>query len=172
VSAGWRDGDWLFLHSHGSVVSISEVAGEAEFSGLGPLSRQPLQGRHLASCAIFASDALWCWEQKKGGGGQGGPGKVGEGKRGPCPTRVSLFSDQSGVGGLLPTLPTYPWVGIPLSHSSGGGQGAALPGDPPQATLLKSQGFRREGIGEEVPNTDQSAQGALKKQRNSMVSLL
>jgi hypothetical protein len=85
---------------------------------------------------------------------------VGEGKRGPRPTRVSLFSGQSGVGGMLPTLSTHPWVGIPLSHSSRGGQGAALPGDLPSpgATLLAPQGCGTEGIREEVPNTDQSVQ--------------
>jgi hypothetical protein len=55
-----------------------------------------------------------------------------------------LFSGQSSVGVLLPTLSTYPWVGIPLSHFSGGGQGAALPEDP-RATLLKPRGYRREG---------------------------
>jgi hypothetical protein len=37
------------------------------------------------------------------------------------------------------------------------------------ATLLKLQSCRRGGIGEEVPNTDQSMQQALKEQRLSMV---
>ena len=93
-----------------------------------------------------------------------------EGKRCPHPTRVSLFSGQSGMGGLLSTLSTHPWVGIPLSHSSGGGQGAALPGDPPGATLLKPPGLWERGKREEVPNTDQSAQRNLKEQsRDSMV---
>jgi hypothetical protein len=36
-------------------------------------------------------------------------------------------------------------------------------GDP-GATLLKPQGCGRERIGEEVPNTDQSAQRVLKEQ--------
>ena len=96
---------------------------------------------------------------------------MGEEKRGPPPTRVSLFSGQSGIGveGLLPTLSTHPWVGIPLFHSSGGGQGAALPGDPPGATLLKSPGLWETGKMEEVPNTDQSEQQNLKEQRLSMV---
>ena len=74
------------------------------------------------------------------------------------------------MGGLLSTLSTHPWVGIPLSHSSGGGQGAALPGDPPGATLLKPPGLWERGKREEVPNTDQSAQRNLKEQsRDSMV---
>jgi hypothetical protein len=70
-----------------------------------------------------------------------------EGK-GPHPARVSLCSGQSGVGGLLPTLSTHPWVDIPLSYSSKGGQGAALPRDP-GATLLKPgvMGERDEGSG-------------------------
>jgi hypothetical protein len=69
-------------------------------------------------------------------------GRSGIGKRCPPPTRVSLISGQSGVGGLLPTVSTHPWVGIPISHSSGGGQGASLPGDPPSgATLLKPPGL-------------------------------
>ena len=100
----------------------------------------------------------------------GGPCGRMEGKRCPHPTRVSLFSGQSGMGGLLSTLSTHPWVGIPLSHSSGGGQGAALPGDPPGATLLKPPGLWERGKREEVPNTDQSAQRNLKEQsRDSMV---
>ena len=72
----------------------------------------------------------------------GAAGEVGEEKRGPPPTRVSLFSGQSGIGveGLLPTLSTHPWVGIPLSQSSGGVQGTALSGDP-RATLLKPPGL-------------------------------
>ena len=89
----------------------------------------------------------------------------------PYPARVSLFSGQSGMGGLLSTLSTHPWVGIPLSHSSGGGQGAALPGKPPPpATLLKPPGLWERGKREEIPNTDQSAQQNLKEQsRDSMV---
>ena len=86
----------------------------------------------------------------------------------PTPSRVSLFSGQSGMGGLLSTLSTHPWVGIPLSHSSGGGQGAALPGIP-GATLLKPPGLWERGMREEVPNTDQSAQWILMEQRLSMV---
>ena len=88
----------------------------------------------------------------------------------PHPARVSLFSGQSGMGGLLSTLSTHPWVGIPLSHSSEGGQGAALPGKPPPATLLKPPGLWERGKREEIPNTDQSAQQNLKEQsRDSMV---
>jgi hypothetical protein len=76
-----------------------------------------------------------CWEQNQVGGGESW-GRT-KGKICPHPARVSLFSVQSGVGGVLPTLSTRLWVGIPLSNSSGGGQGATLPGDPPGATLLK-----------------------------------
>ena len=76
----------------------------------------------------------------KKGGPRGGGGR---GKAHTSP-EFHLYSAQSGLGGLPPTLSTHPWVGIPLSHSSGGGQGAALPGDP-GATLLKPQGYRREG---------------------------
>ena len=99
---------------------------------------------------------------------EGGPGRSGIGKRCPQLARVSLFSGQSGVGGLLSTLSTHPWVGIPLSHSSGGGQGAALPGDLSQSYFAKAT--RVVGEREEVPNTDQSAQRNLKEQsRDSMV---
>ena len=88
-----------------------------------------------------------------------------EGKRCPHPTRVSLFSGQSGVGGLLSTLFTHPWVGIPLSHSSGGGQGEGLPGDAHPATLLKPAGLWERGKREEFLNTVHSAQRNFKEQR-------
>jgi hypothetical protein len=90
---------------------------------------------------------LWVCVGNKIKGGQGGPWRSGIGKRYPRPTRVSLFSGQSGVGGLLSTISTHPCVGIPLSHSSGGGQGAALPGTPPspRATLLKLPGLWERG---------------------------
>ena len=68
-----------------------------------------------------AQETDLCWEQNKKGSPGRAPGEMGKGKRGPRPARASLFSGQSGVGGLLPTLSTHPWVGIPLSHSSGGG---------------------------------------------------
>jgi hypothetical protein len=58
----------------------------------------------------------------------GGLGKNGRKKMPMFP----LFSGQSSVGGLLPTLSTHTWVGIPLSHFSGGGQGAALPVELPE----------------------------------------
>ena len=97
---------------------------------------------------------------------RGGPCGRMEGKRCPHPTRVSLFSGQSGVGGLLSTLFTHPWVGIPLSHSSGGGQGEGLPGDaPPPATLLKPAGLWERGKREEFLNTVHSAQRNFKEQR-------
>jgi hypothetical protein len=107
-------------------------------------------------CACVYVYVSVCVGNRIKGGSGGALGEVGEGKRGPHPARVSLSSGQSGVGGLLPTLSTHPWVGIPLSHSSGGDQGAALPGDP-RATLLKLQGCRREGIGEEVPRPECAA---------------
>ena len=92
-----------------------------------------------------------------------------EGKICPHPTRVSLFSGQSGMGGLLSTLSTHPWVGIPLSHSSGGGQGAALPGDHTPSCFAKATRVVGEREGEEVPNTDQSEQHLEEKSRDSMV---
>ena len=74
--------------------------------------------------------SLDCWELNK----RGVPRSPGEEQKEKdvhaCPTRLSLFSGQLGMGRLLPTLSTHPWVGIPLSLSSGGGQGAGLPGDP------------------------------------------
>jgi hypothetical protein len=53
----------------------------------------------------------------------------------------------------------------------GGVKKGAAPnqGHPPRATLLEPQGCGREGMGEEVPNTNQSVQRALKEQRLSMV---
>ena len=57
-----------------------------------------------------------------------------------------------------------------------GGQGAALPGDPPppthtpRANSLKPPGLWERAKREEVPNSDQSAQLNLKEQsRDSMV---
>jgi hypothetical protein len=92
-------------------------------------------------------------------------GEWGKGKKVPCPSRVSLFSGQSGMEGLM--------------HSSLGGH-SSIPlfmgwprGSPdrdqplppsPGATLLKLQGCRREGIGEEIPNTGQSVQQVLMEQ--------
>jgi hypothetical protein len=109
---------------------------------------------------------------KKKGEGLGPWGRM-EGKRCPHPSRVSLFSGQSGMRRLLSTLSTHPWVGIPLSHSSGGGQAAALPGNcppPPRATLLKPPGLWERGKREEVPNPNQSVQRNLKEQsRDSRV---
>ena len=87
----------------------------------------------------------------------------------PHPARVSLFSGQSGMGGLLSTLSTHPWVGIPLSHSSGV-KGQPCLETPPPATLLKPPGLWERGKREEIPNTDQSVQQNLKEQsRDSMV---
>ena len=81
-----------------------------------------------------------CWEQNKRRGGvlDWGLGRSRLRNKCPHPARVSLFSGQSGMGGLLSTLSTHPWVGIPLSHSSGGGQGAALPGKPSPSYFAKA----------------------------------
>jgi hypothetical protein len=87
----------------------------------------------------------------------------------PTPARVSLFPGQSSVGGLLSILSTHPWVGIPLSHSSGGGQRSAL--GTPRATLINPSGLWERGKREEVPNTDQSVQGNLKEQSKDSVVL-
>jgi hypothetical protein len=98
------------------------------------------------------------------------PWRRNEGKRCTCPSRVSLFSGQSGMGGLLSALSTHPWVVIPLSHSSGGGQEAALHGDPQGTTLLKPPGLWERRKKKKVPNTDQSVQWNMKEQsRDSMV---
>jgi hypothetical protein len=74
---------------------------------------------------------------------KGGWGRI-EGKICPHPARVSVFSGQSGMGGLLST---HPWLGIPLSHSAEGGQGAALPVPPPSyfAKATRIVGEREEG---------------------------
>ena len=74
-----------------------------------------------------------------------------EGERCSHLTRVSLFSGQPGVERLLSTLYTHAWVGIPLSHSSWGGQGAALPAPPPS---YFAKATRVVGEREVVPNTD------------------
>ena len=92
----------------------------------------------------------------KKGGPRGGGGR---GKAHTSP-EFHLYSAQSGLGGLPPTLSTHPWVGIPLSHSSGGGQGATLPGEP-QSYLAKALGLWERGKRKEVPNTDQSVQRIL-----------
>ena len=75
---------------------------------------------------------------KTKGGPWRGMGRSGIGKRCPHPQQNFPLSCQSGMGGLLPTLSTHPWVGIPLSHSLGGGQEAALPGDPPGRYFAKA----------------------------------
>jgi hypothetical protein len=45
---------------------------------------------------------------------------------------------------------------MPDPHSRGWRKGQSLTRNP-GSTLLKPQSYRREGIGEEVPNTDQRA---------------
>jgi hypothetical protein len=74
---------------------------------------------------------------------KGGPWEEGGGKR---PISHQSFPILWSVrhGRAANYLSTYPWVGIPLSHSSGGGQGAALPGNS-RATLLKPWDYRTEG---------------------------
>jgi hypothetical protein len=103
----------------------------------------------LVSVYHMCSFVIRCWKQNKKRGGALWPWRRMEGKRCPHPARVSLFSGQSGVGRLLSTLSTHPWVGISLSYSSGSGQGAALPGDPcPWSYLAKATrvvGDREEG---------------------------
>jgi hypothetical protein len=83
------------------------------------------------------------WELKKGVQGKRGKGKS------LTPPEFHLFSGLSGMGGLLHTLSTHPWVGIPLSYSSGGGQGATLPGDPRRylAKAIGVMGERDKGRG-------------------------
>jgi hypothetical protein len=77
------------------------------------------------------------WELKK-------RGSWGSGGKAHAPPDFHLSSGQSGMGGLLPTLSTHPWMGIPLSHFSVGGQGAALPGDP-QRYFAKATRVMGEG---------------------------
>jgi hypothetical protein len=69
---------------------------------------------------------------------------------------------------------TQPQVSMPDPLSQGGGveKGAVPNWGPPGATLLKPQGCRSKGIGEEVPNTDQSVQRVLIKQRLSCLRAL
>jgi hypothetical protein len=128
----------FFLKSHCS--RISEI-GRREF----------LTGKAMHCSDQYAQDSRnlefrWC--NTVGNKIKGGPlGRSGIGKRCPRPDRVSLFSGQSGVGGLLPTLSTQPWVSIPLSHSSEDSQGAALLGDSPGATSLKPPGVWERGNG-------------------------
>ena len=85
----------------------------------------------------------------------------------PCPARVPVL--WAGRGGeTARRFYTGPRVSIPDPCSRAWRKGQPLTGDP-RATLLKPQGCRTEAIGEEVPNTDQSALQVLKKQRLSMV---
>jgi hypothetical protein len=53
--------------------------------------------------------ALKLWELKKGG-----LEEEGEGKKADISPEFQLYSGQSGVGDLLPTFSTHPWVGILL----------------------------------------------------------
>ena len=104
-----------------------------------------------------------CWELK------GGPGEERKGGKAHTLLEFHLCSGQR-CGRAAIHFPLSPgWAFKPLTHSSGGGQGAALPGSP-RATLLKPPGLWERGKREEVPNTDQSVQQNLKEQsRDSMV---
>jgi hypothetical protein len=71
---------------------------------------------------------------------KGAQGKRGKGN--PHPTRVLpiLWFVRSGRAAIyLPLIPR--WAFKPLTHSSGDSQGAALPGNPGAATLLKPPGL-------------------------------
>ena len=88
-----------------------------------------------------------CVENKKGGHW----GRRWESREGKSPhlTRVPPFLWSVRHGRAANYLSTHPWLDIPLSHSSGDGQGATLPADP-RDTLLKPQGYigeRDEGRG-------------------------
>jgi hypothetical protein len=64
-----------------------------------------------------------------------------------------------------------PQVSMPDTFSGGRERGSPQPETLPplMSYLAKVPGYPREEIGEEVPNTDQSAQWVLKEQRLSMV---
>ena len=82
------------------------------------------------------------WGTKKGT-----LGKRGKGKTHTPPELCILWSVRHGRAAIyLPLIPG--WAFKPLTHSSGGGQGAALPGDP-RATLLKPPGLWERGMREE-----------------------
>jgi hypothetical protein len=93
----------------------------------------------------------------------------------PRPARVPVLWAggrelwEGGCGETAGCFSTWPQVSMPDPRSRGWRKGQPLTGDPPGATLLKPQGCRRKGIGEEVPNTDQSVQWNLIEQRLSMV---
>ena len=82
------------------------------------------------------------WEQNNGG--CSGPWGRMEGKIYPHPTKVSLFSGQSGVEGQLPTLSTHPGGHSSILLFRGWPRGS-LPGDPSRATLLKPPGLWERG---------------------------
>jgi hypothetical protein len=103
---------------------------------IGGCSSTPICKGALGSSHVLLSitGTSLCWELKKGG-----PGKEGEEKPTPCQSFTYSLVCQTWES--CHTLFTQPWVGIkPLTHSSGGGQGAALPGNP-RATLLKPLGL-------------------------------
>ena len=79
---------------------------------------------------------------------KGPRGRQGRGKPTLCQSFTYSLVCQEWEGCYLPS--THPWMGIqPLAHCSGGGQGAALLGNP-RATLLKPPGLlgeRDEGKG-------------------------
>ena len=99
-----------------------------------------------------------------------GLGEVGE-EKGPKVRPELLCSGQADTGRAAGHFSTGPRVSMP-DPRGGGGKGAAADHTPPPlpgATLLAPQGCRREGIEEDVPNTDQGAQRALMEQSRGSV---
>jgi hypothetical protein len=87
----------------------------------------------------------------------------------PSPARVPvLWAGRCGETAWH--FSTRTWVSMPDPRGGRWRKGKPPTRDPPPpATLLKPQDCRREGIGEDISNTDQSAQRNLMEQRLSMV---
>ena len=100
---------------------------------------------------------------------KGGPGEDGEGED-PHLARVPtmLWSVRRGRAAIyLSLIPG--WASKPLTHSLGGGNGAALPGSP-GVTLLKPPGLWERGMREErFPTLARVSAADLDEQRLSMV---
>jgi hypothetical protein len=86
----------------------------------------------------------------------------------PCPTRVPVLW-AGGCGETAGHLSTRPQVSMPDPHSGGQRKGQPPDCGPLQSYLSKASGLQERGMREGFPNTDQSAQLVLKKQRLSMV---